>query len=84
MILKDIIDRNTLMWPDRIATIWGDTRYTFMEFRQRVNRCANAFMAIDVMEGDRVAVLLRNCSQYVELHFAIPQGRMIIVPLNYP
>jgi long-chain acyl-CoA synthetase len=83
MILKDIIDRNTLMWPDRIATIWGDTRYTFMEFRQRVNRCANAFMALDVMEGDRVAVLLRNCSQYVELHFAIPLGRMIIVPLNY-
>jgi len=83
MILKDIIDRNTLMWPDRIATMWRDTRHTFMEFRERVNRCANALKALDVVEGDRVAVLLGNCSQYVELHFAIPQGRMIIVPLNY-
>jgi len=83
MILKDIIDRNVLMWPNRIATIWGDTGNTFMEFKQRVNRCANALAALDVLEGDRVVVLLRNCSQYVELHFAIPQGRMIIVPLNY-
>jgi len=83
MILKDIIDRNVLMWPNRIATVWDDTRHSFMDFKLRVNRCANALMALDVVEGDRVAVLLRNRSEYVELHFAIPQGRMIIVPLNY-
>jgi acyl-CoA synthetase (AMP-forming)/AMP-acid ligase II len=83
MLLKSIIDRNAMMYPQWTATVWGDIRHTFLEFKQRVNRAANALADLDVVKGDRVAVLLRNCSPYVELHFAIPQGGMIIVPLNY-
>jgi len=83
MLLKDIIDRNAMMYPQRTATIWGDIQHTFLEFKERVNRVANALAHLDVVKGDRVAVLLKNCSPYVELHFAIPQGGMIIVPLNY-
>jgi acyl-CoA synthetase (AMP-forming)/AMP-acid ligase II len=83
MLLRDIINRNARMYPDRTATVWGDMRHTFLEFKYRVNQVANALMDMDVMQGDRVAVLLRNCSPYIELHFGIPQGGMIIVPLNY-
>lgn len=83
MLLKDIVNRNARMYPDRTATIWGGTRHTFSQFKQRVNQGANALIDLDVVKGDRVAVLLRNCSPYAELHFAIPQGGMIIVPLNY-
>jgi len=83
MLLKEIIDRNAMMYPQRTATIWGDIRHTFLQFKQRVNRAANALANLDVVKGDRVAVLLNNSSPYVELHFAIPQGGMIVVPLNY-
>lgn len=83
MLLKDIVDRNARMFPRRIATVWGNIRHTFLEFQYRINQVANAFMDLDVAKGDRVAVLLRNCSPYIELYFGIPQGGMIIVPLNY-
>ena len=83
MLLKEIIDRNAMMYPQRTATIWGDIRHTFLQFKQRVNRAADALANLDVVKGDRVAVLLNNSSPYVELHFAIPQGGMIVVPLNY-
>jgi len=83
VLLKDIVNRNARMYPNRTATVWGDIRRTFWEFKQRVNRITNALMDLDVVKGDRVAVLLRNCSPYLELHFAIPQGGMILVTLNY-
>lgn len=83
MLLKDIINRNARMYPQRTATVWGNTRHSFLEFKQRVNQVANALMDLDVTKGDRVGVLLRNCAPYVELHFAIPHGGMIIVPFNY-
>lgn len=83
MLLKDILDRNALMAPNKTATVWGDVRHTFLDLRNRVNKLANALHERDVTKGDRVAVVLRNCSPYVELQFGIPQGGMIIVPLNY-
>ncbi len=83
MLLKDIIDRNARMFPQRTATVWGDIRHTFLEFKDRVNRIINALMDLDVVKGDRVAILMRNCSPYLELHFALPQGGMILVTLNY-
>jgi acyl-CoA synthetase (AMP-forming)/AMP-acid ligase II len=83
VLLRDIIDRNARMYPNRPATVWGNIGHTFGEFKQRVNRIANALMNLGVAKGDRVAILLRNCSPYIELYFGIPQAGMIMVPLNY-
>ncbi len=83
MLLRDIVDRNARMYPHRPATVWGNIGHTFGEFKQRVNRIANALMNLDVAKGDRVAILLRNCSPFIELYFGIAQGGMIMVPLNY-
>ncbi len=83
MLLKDIVNRNARMYPQRTATVWGNKQHTFLEFKERVNQVANALIDLDVIKGDRVGVLLRNCSPYIELHFAIPQGGMIVVPFNY-
>ena len=83
MLLRDIVNRNARMYPQRTATVWGSIRHTFAEFKERVNRLANALMDLNVVQGDRVAVLLQNCSPYLELHFAIPQAGMIVVTLNY-
>ena len=83
MVLKDIVKRNARMYPNKVGTIWGEDRYTFLEFEKRVNSLANALMDLDIAQRDRVAILLRNCSPYIELYFGISQGGMIIVPLNF-
>jgi len=83
MLLKDMVDRNALMYPDRTATVWGDTRHTFLEFQARVNKLANGVAGLDVVKGDRVALLSRNSSPYIELYYALAQTGVIIVPLNY-
>jgi len=47
-----------------------------------VNRFANGLSQLGVVRGDRVAVLLYNCSEYVESYFSLAKIGAIIVPLN--
>lgn len=83
MLLMDICRRNAKLYPNKMAIVFKDVRYTFKEFQERTNRLANALIDLGVQKGDRVAVLLNNCHQYVELYFAIPKCGAIITPLNY-
>jgi acyl-CoA synthetase (AMP-forming)/AMP-acid ligase II len=47
-----------------------------------VNRFANGLLQLGVVRADRVAVLLYNCSEYVESYFSLAKIGAIIVPLN--
>ena len=40
-------------------------------------------MDLGVQKGDRVAALLDNCSQYIELYAALAKVGAIAVPLNF-
>jgi acyl-CoA synthetase (AMP-forming)/AMP-acid ligase II len=82
MVLGDIVRRNARRYPRKLGLVFGAVRLSFDELNQRVNSLANALMGLGVVEGDRVAILLDNCHQYIELYFAIPEAGGIAVPLN--
>ena len=83
MILDEIVRRNALRFPDKQALQAGDFRHTWKELDARVDRTANALLAAGLVPGDRVALLLSNCLEYIELYFAIARSGLIAVPLNY-
>ena len=83
MLLTDLCTRNAKRFPEKTAVVFKDVRYSFREFEERTNRLANALIDIGVQKGDRVAVLLNNRHQYVELYFAVPKCGGILTPLNY-
>jgi acyl-CoA synthetase (AMP-forming)/AMP-acid ligase II len=82
MILGDIIRLNAIKLPNKTALVFRNTRLSYSELNERVNRLANGLLGIGVEKGDRVAVLAGNCSEYVETYFATAKGGMLIVPLN--
>ncbi len=82
MNLGDIIRLNAMKLPDKTALVFRNTRLSYSELNERVNRVANGLLSIGVEKGDRVAVLADNCSEYVETYFATAKGGMLIVPLN--
>ncbi len=83
MVIGDIIKRNAKRYPKKAALIFGDSRYTFEEFNNRVNSLVNGLIALGLNKGDRVAVLLDNCPQFVELYCAAAKGGLVLVPLNH-
>ena len=68
--------------PRSPAVRCGDHELTYEETWERVRRLHGALRQLDVREGDRIAVVSRNCHRYLELYHAVPGAGMVIVPLN--
>jgi acyl-CoA synthetase (AMP-forming)/AMP-acid ligase II len=83
MDLGELPRRNARRHPHKISLVEGDKRYTFHEFNERINRLGNGLLDLGVSKGDRVAILLSNCSEYAELYFGLAKIGAIIVPLNF-
>jgi len=82
VVLGDIIRLNAMKFPDKTALVFRNTRLSYSQLNHRVNCLAKALLGIGVEQGDRVAILADNCSQYVEVYFATSKGGMVIVPIN--
>lgn len=79
----DWIRKWAMIQPDKIALIEEGVRYSYSDLNRRINRLAHYFLGAGLKKGDRVAVLLRNCRQYVEIFFALSKIGGILVPLNW-
>lgn len=82
-MLDDIVRRNALRFPRKPALIGESRRSTWAELDQRVGRLTRALAGQGLARGDRVAILLGNCPEYLELYFACSRGGYVAVPLNY-
>jgi len=73
----------TAICPDKEVIVFEGKRYTFGELNDRVNKLANALLKLGIQKGDRVATLMVNCNQCVEIYFAVAKIGGIYVPLNF-
>jgi acyl-CoA synthetase (AMP-forming)/AMP-acid ligase II len=64
--LADVPREHRRSYPDRAAVVDGDTRLTWPEFDERVNRLANAFVAAGVGSGDVVLWMGQNSYRILE------------------
>jgi len=78
----DIIYRNSLLYPDQEAFVYGDTRITFSEFNARVNKLINALHEMGVKKGEVLGILSWNCLQFAEVYGAAMKGGFIASPFN--
>lgn len=82
MFIREILERNSRLYPDKICLIDGETRLSFRQLDENVNRMANAFLKIGIQRHEKVGILLSNCKEYVEVLFALFKCAAIVVPLN--
>jgi fatty-acyl-CoA synthase len=65
-----------LVYPDR------GLRYTYREFKEIVEECARALMALGLEKGDHVAVWGQNVPEWVILQFATGKVGAVLVTVN--
>ena len=56
---------------------------TWKEFNQKANRFANFLLSRGIKKGDKVAILLMNCLEWLPIYFGILKAGCVVVPLNY-
>src|SRR5918997_3114496 len=75
----DFLRRSAYMSPDRTAIVYGERRYTYAEFEERVNRLASRLREAGLHKGDRVAFLCPNIPPMLEGTFAVPAAGLVLV-----
>src|SRR5919198_5522148 len=76
------LHRSAAIHPDRVAVVDGEVRRTYAELRERVNRLASALRARGLERHDRIAALLPNVPELLELHHAVPAAGGVLVAIN--
>ncbi len=77
------LERSADVWADRPAVRDGDRYWTYAGHAARVRRTAAALRReLGVADGARVATLLPNSAEMLELHYAVPGAGGVLVPLN--
>ncbi|MGN1093310.1 MAG: AMP-binding protein, partial [Monoglobaceae bacterium] len=59
------------------------TELTWKEFNKSANRFANLLLSRGIKKGDKVAILLMNCLEWLPIYFGILKTGAMAVPLNY-
>ncbi|MFX1408575.1 MAG: AMP-binding protein [Promethearchaeota archaeon] len=67
--LGKIFDDAMTIYPERIACYFMKKEMTFRELRDKVHRFATFLQKNGLNKGDRVAINLPNCPQYLIAHF---------------
>jgi len=69
-------------YPNQPALSLGKSRLTFSELHDRVKRIATTLSQAGFARGDRLALLLPNGPEYIELVYACSWLGIIVVPIN--
>ena len=69
--------------PDKIALYYGDREYSYAELARESGRVAGYLQQrLGVRPGDRVALWLKNCPEFVPALFGALQAGAVVVPIN--
>jgi fatty-acyl-CoA synthase len=78
----EFLTRSAFVYPNKLAVVYKDQRYTYKQFSERVYRLANALKAKGIGKGDKVAFLCPNIPPMLEAHYAVPMIGAALVTVN--
>jgi fatty-acyl-CoA synthase len=84
MTIGEMVDSIATKYPDNeaLVSVHDNVRWTYREFRERVNRVGRALMGLGVEKGDRVAIWAMNHADWIVVQFATAKIGAIMVNIN--
>ena len=76
------LTRSARIYPNRVAVIHGERRFTYAQFLERARRLASALARAGVGQGDTVAIMAPNTPQMLEAHYAVPMLGAVLCSIN--
>ena len=80
--IPDIFTSHGRFRRNKEAVVCGPVRRTWGDFNDNMNRVANALLGVGVQPGDRVAVMMGNSVEMLEVTFGIVKAGACVVPLS--
>ena len=76
------LKRTASVYPDRLAVVHGERRFTWRETERRCHALASALTGLGIGKGDTVAVFAPNVPAIFEAHFGVPMTGAVLNTIN--
>ncbi len=89
MIITDLLERNAKLYPNEVSLVEINPanrpadEMTWKEFDTKANKFANLLLSRGIKKGDKVAILLMNCLEWLPIYFGALKAGALAVPMNY-
>ncbi|MFT5350645.1 MAG: crotonobetaine/carnitine-CoA ligase [Planctomycetota bacterium] len=81
-VLHKIIEDKARQYPDHVVFQFRDDPLTFAELNEGINKAANGFASLGIKKGDKVALMLNNCVEFLFSWFGLNKIGAVEVPIN--
>ncbi len=81
--LGQVLKVNARKFPNKMAVKDANRSFTYPELNRRVNRLANSLTGMGLGKGDKLAVVMENSTEMVELFLATAKTGIAMVPINF-
>lgn len=78
----DQLDRIAARYGEREALSFKGQRWTFRQLQADSDRAARGLIQCGVSPGDKVALWLTNCPEWLHIQYAVAKIGAILVPIN--
>ena len=82
MNIGTLLPRHARYRPDHLAVVFEDRRLTYGDFNRSVNRLANGLLDAGIAKGDKIATVLPNRLELLEIYWAAAKIGAVVVPLS--
>jgi acyl-CoA synthetase (AMP-forming)/AMP-acid ligase II len=82
MQLSSLLAHHARYRPQATAVVFEDSRLTWRDYAARIDRVAHALLGLGIRKGERVASLLPNCLELLDLYWACARIGAVAVPLS--
>lgn len=83
MVLYSLLSKTAQSYPDNLAVICEDNKYSYVQLKERVDKLALGLKSLGIEKNDKVAIIHSNCHRFLEAYFAGAKLGAILVPVNY-
>jgi long-chain acyl-CoA synthetase len=80
--LQAILSQVAADLPEKIAIVYGSQKFTYRELEEFSSKFACALVELGVVQGDRVALFLRNSPQFVIAYFGALKAGALVTSVN--
>ena len=83
MLLRYLLEFAAARYPNNLAIVDGERRYTYAAWDARVNAVAHALRELGVEHGDRVVQVIKNREENCAIHMACQKLGAVNTPINF-
>lgn len=81
-VIHRVLERQAVKYGDRDFLFFKDEKFSFSDFDRMSNRAACGLRRLGISKGDKVAILMPNCPEFLFLCYGLSKLGAIQVPIN--